>query len=407
MRYISVCSGIEAASTAWGTLGWEPVAFSEIETFPSAVLKHHHPNVPNLGDMTKHKDWPKYENIDLIVGGTPCQAFSLAGLRKGLDDPRGNLTLVFLGVLQKYRPRWVVWENVPGVLSDKTGAFQAFITGLQEIGYGVAWRVLDAQYVRVDGHPRAVPQRRRRVFVVGHLGDWRRAAAVLLERESLSGNPPPRRQAGERVAARLTSGTTRSGGIGYDNQSIFSQNGDNLVRSTDVPEVCGNLDRESGGGKLTHQSVSSGHILPVAEPILATEYKGIGHNRETNLVAHSPTKRMDSSEDGAPCVAFDADNQTLNAETSQSLRSSRADIDRQGTLFSPKTLTVRRLTPRECERLQGFPDDYTAIPWRGKSAAECPDGPRYKAIGNSMAVNCMRWIGQRITFVENIPEWLG
>ena len=186
MTYLSICSGIEAATTAWHPLGWKPIAFSEIEPFPCAVLAHHWPHVPNLGDMTKHHDWPTTLKPDLIVGGTPCQAFSVAGLRKGLADPRGNLTLTFLSIVAQYKPQWVVWENVPGVLSDKTGAFGAFLGGLGQLGYGFAYRVLDAQYF-------GVAQRRRRVFVVANLTDWRRAAAVLFESHSLSGDSPPSR----------------------------------------------------------------------------------------------------------------------------------------------------------------------------------------------------------------------
>ena len=194
MRYGSVCSGIEAATVAWHPLGWEPVFFSEIEPFPCAVLKHHYPDVPNLGDMTKYKDWSVKDGaIELLVGGTPCQSFSVAGLRKGLADPRGNLALVYLGLLDHLRPRWMVWENVPGVLSIDGGrTFGAFIGALGEIGYGFAYRVCDAQYA-------GVPQHRRRVFLVGHLGDWRRAAAVLFERQSLSGDTPPSREKRESV----------------------------------------------------------------------------------------------------------------------------------------------------------------------------------------------------------------
>jgi len=199
INFLSVCSGIEAASVAWHPLGWKSCAFAEIEKFPSAVLAHHYPETPNLGDMTKYHEWPRTLRPDLIVGGTPCQAFSVAGLRKGLEDPRGNLTLIFLGVLAKYRPRWVVWENVPGVLSDKTGAFGAFLGGLGELGYGFAYRVLDAQHF-------GLAQRRRRVFVVGCLGDWRRAAAVLFEPQSLRGDSPPSREAGERSAGGFERG---------------------------------------------------------------------------------------------------------------------------------------------------------------------------------------------------------
>jgi len=203
MKYLSICIGIEAASTAWHSLGWEPLAFSEIEPFPCAVLAHHWPHVPNLGDMTKYENWPTTIRPDVIVGGTPCQAFSVAGLRKGLADPRGNLTLTFLAIVSRYRPKWVVWENVPGVLSDGTGAFGSFLGGLGELGYGFAYRVLDAQFF-------GVAQRRRRVFVVAYLGDWRPAAAVLFERESLCGNPAPSREARENASTDIGAGFTAS-----------------------------------------------------------------------------------------------------------------------------------------------------------------------------------------------------
>ena len=195
MRYLSVCSGIEAATVAWHSLGWTPVAFSEIEPFPCSLLAHHYPDVPNWGDMTLFQRWP-HADIDVLVGGTPCQSFSVAGLRKGLDDPRGNLMLTYLAIAAKYRPEWMVWENVPGVLFSNGGRdFASLLRGLDELGYGWAYRVLDAQYF-------GVAQRRRRVFVVGHLGDWHRAAAVLFERHSLSGHPAPSREKGEGAADR-------------------------------------------------------------------------------------------------------------------------------------------------------------------------------------------------------------
>ena len=208
MNYISICSGIEAASTAWHDFGWNPVAFSEIEDFPSAVLAHRYPKVPNLGDMTKFHDWPDH-NINLLVGGTPCQAFSVAGLRQGLSDPRGNLTLTFLAMADRYRPEWVVWENVPGVLSDRTNAFGQLLAGLGQLGYGWAYRVLDAQYF-------GLAQRRKRVFVVACLGDWSRAASVLFEPENLLGTPPPGRQPGQRAAPTLAARPGGGGGLGTD-----------------------------------------------------------------------------------------------------------------------------------------------------------------------------------------------
>jgi DNA (cytosine-5)-methyltransferase 1 len=193
MRYLSVCSGIEAATVAWHPLGWRAVAYSEIAPFPSAVLSHHYGSnipgqplalngTPNYGDMNNYRDWPD-ATIDALVGGTPCQTFSVAGLRAGMADPRGNLALVYCGIADRYNPEWIAWENVPGVLSSNGGRdFGAFLGALAKLGYGLAYRVLDAQYVRVDGFGRAVAQRRRRVFVVGYRGDWRRAAAVLFDR---------------------------------------------------------------------------------------------------------------------------------------------------------------------------------------------------------------------------------
>jgi len=300
MRYGSVCSGIEAATQAWHHMGWEPAFFSEIEEFPRQALDHHYPDVPCHGDFATIGE-DDYGSIDLLVGGTPCQSFSVAGLRGGMADERGNLALEYLKLAQRKRPKWVVWENVPGVLSSNGGRdFGAFLGGLVECGYGWAYRICDAQYW-------GVAQRRRRVFVVGYLGDWRRAAAVLFERESLSGNPPPSREArkeattpaGERIAA-------------FDKQRL-GQYGNGEVSST----------------------------------LAARDYKDA-----TDLVAEE--------------------------------------------------LSVRRLTPTEAERLQGFPDCFTQIPYRNKPADKCPDGPRYKALGNSMAVPVMRWIGERIHVVRAV-----
>lgn len=313
MKYLSLCSGIEAATVAWHPLGWEAVAYSEIEKFPSQVLAHHYPQTPNLGDMTKFKEWSIESNVDLLVGGTPCQSFSVAGLRKGLDDPRGNLMLTYLAIADKYRPRWLVWENVPGVLSSNGGKdFGVFLGALGELGYGFAYRVLDAQYF-------GVAQRRRRVFVVGYLGDWRPAAAVLFERHSLSGNPAPSREKREGVAATITSGF---GSRGVDADQIA--NGNYALRMIAFGEY------------KNDQTASC---------LKTRDYKDA-----TDLIATSSE--------------------------------------------------VRRLTPVECERLQGFPDRYTEIPWRKKPASDCPDGPRYKALGNSMAVPVMRWIGERIEQVD-------
>jgi DNA (cytosine-5)-methyltransferase 1 len=213
MRYLSVCSGIEAASVAWHPLGWQAAAFAEIEDFPSAVLAHRFPNVPNWGDITRFREWPDAK-IDVLVGGTPCQSFSVAGLRSGLADPRGHLALTYLGIADRYRPRIVVWENFPGVLSSNGGRdFGAFLGALVQLGYGVAYRVLDAQYVRAHGFGRAVPQRRRRVIVVGHTGGWERAAQVLFDRASLSRDPPPRRSPAQETAGTIAASAGRRRGV--------------------------------------------------------------------------------------------------------------------------------------------------------------------------------------------------
>ncbi len=314
MRYLSVCSGIEAATVAWHDMGWQPAAFSEIEPFPSAVLAHHYPTVPNVGDMTKYKEWD-IGAIDLLVGGTPCQSFSVAGLRKGLADPRGNLALVYLGIADLFKPKWIVWENVPGVLSSGGGRdFGSFLGALAQLGYGFAYRVLDAQWF-------GVAQRRRRVFVVGYLGDWRPAAAVLFERQSLSGHPKPSREAGQRVAPTVVQGPpySRTGNERVECEAIVVQ-----PIPFDTTQITSSLNySRPESGDPCHPLAAGAHPPAIAQP-----------------------------------------------------------------------MAVRRLTPVECERLQGFPDNYTEIPWRGK--AETPDGPRYKALGNSMAVPVMRWIGQRI-----------
>lgn len=199
MRYMTFCSGIEAPTVAWAAFGWHPVAFSEIESFPCAVLAHHYPDVPNLGDMTQVQDWRKYHGtVDLVVAGTPCQDFSIAGKRAGLSGERSGLALVFAQILSVVCPEWIVWENVPGVFSTNGGRdFGTFLRTLDDIGYSCAWRVLDAQYF-------GVPQRRRRVFLVGHLGDWRPAAAVLFEPHCLRGDSAPRQKAREDVTQTLT-----------------------------------------------------------------------------------------------------------------------------------------------------------------------------------------------------------
>ena len=385
MKYGSVCSGIEAATMAWHVMGWEPAFFSEIEAFPCSVLQHHYPQVPNLGDMTKYEEWPDHA-IDLLVGGTPCQSFSVAGLRQGLADPRGNLMLTYLAIARRYQPRWLVWENVPGVLSSNGGRdFGTFIRGLEECGYHAAWRVLDAQFVRVDGFPYAVPQRRRRVFVVGYLGDWRRAAAVLLEREGMRGDSPPSRQTGQGltrdVAQCLVSsgrGVERTGDTrGQDNVVAHALRGEGFDAS------------EDGTGRGTP-------IIPIpfdtTQITSASNYSSPGLGDPCHPLAAAPH---------VPAIAFSACDFGGDAQVgfTPTLRVGAGSGKMGGgqQMAVAQGWAVRRLTPTECERLQGFPDNFTSVPHRGKPAA---DGPRYKALGNSMAVNCMRWLGRRIEAVD-------
>lgn len=466
--YGSVCSGIEAATVAWHPLGWRPAFFSEIEAFPRAVLTHHYPEVPLHGDFTQIG--PEAGPIDLLVGGTPCQSFSVAGKRLGLDDPRGNLALEYLALARRLRARWIVWENVPGVLSsfsgrpdhggdprpgdrwDENSDFATFLSFVLECGYGFAYRVLDAQFARVDGYPGAVPQRRNRVILVGYLGDWRRAAAVLFERESLRWDPAPRREAGKRSASPLAA--CSAGGSGYRNDADTA---DNLIAGTlgtrsaahaaGVKSESDSLVPIAFGGGNTSGPVDVAACLTakgqrvdfevetfVTAPPLTRNPYGDHESREGLLVAHTlRAEGFDASEDGTgrgtPIVAVPFDTTQITSAGNFSAPKAgdpchplaagahppaiafdarQSDVlvygDKTGPLDTDAWTigvqagwAVRRLTPRECERLQGFPDDYTLVPWRKGMA---PDGPRYRALGNSMAVNVMRWVGQRIAMVE-------
>jgi DNA (cytosine-5)-methyltransferase 1 len=401
MIYGSVCSGIEAATVAWHPLGWKPAFFSDIEDFPRELLAHHYPDVPCHGDFTTISG-DDYGSIDLLVGGTPCQAFSVAGLRKGFDDDRGNLTLEFIRLAQRKKPRWILWENVPGVLSIDGGrAFAAFLGGLAELGYGFAYRVLDAQYF-------GVPQRRRRVFVVGHLGDWRAAAAVLFERESLCRDITPSREQREGTATCF---------------EPRSQDG--------VPRLSGDLsptlNTAQGGQRqpcvMTFDRQSTGEYGtdPVASTVAARDYKGptdlityslagntIGRKPENGGngdgwnadVAYTLTKTDQHAVAFVSPVGTDLYNGNITGDVAATLGTPGSSSCATGPTLLDK-MAVRRLTPKECERLQGFPDNYTLIPFKGKPAA---DSHRYKALGNSMAVPVMRWIGERINFVNNLKN---
>lgn len=551
MIYGSVCSGIEAASVAWSPLGWQTAFVSEIEPFPCAVLAHHYPTVPNLGDMTKFKEWPDAA-IDLLVGGTPCQSFSVAGLRKGLADPRGNLMLTYLAIAERYAPRWLVWENVPGVLSSNGGRdFGTFLGGLAELGYGFAYRVLDAQFF-------GVAQRRRRVFVVGHLGDWRRAAAVLFERESLLGHPPPSRKTGQGIASTLSARTSRSGGYGPDldcdggliahalRGEGFDASEDGTGRGTPLIPVpyaiqAGALRENVECGpdgigvqeRIAYTLEARAEVQAIAFDCKASGQNGFGVGEIASTMRSMGHANSHQNGGGHLAVAYNAEANasTYEADASSVLRTLRQEVGEEafakwglgildslqqaevlrqalhGLSIRPASFSrswvvycalsrsenragwllqslreagcercasqgwepseqlagelgaylselsrpgaqaarflhdlwqasqglgvlrqalsavqevgrpaggegkpacggmqVRRLTVEECEFLQGFPRGYSKIPWRKKPAEECPDGPRYKALGNSMAVPVMHWLGKRIELVESLTN---
>ncbi len=421
LRYVSVCSGIEAATVAWHPLGWVPLMFAEIAKFPSRVLTHHYPQVPNAGDFTTIRD---VSGVDLLVGGTPCQSFSLAGLRGGLADDRGNLALEFCRLADRLRPRWLLWENVPGVLSSNGGRdFGSILGALGELGYGFAYRILDAQFF-------GVPQRRRRVFVVGHLGDWRRAAAVLFERESLRGNSAPRRAQRHQVAGTLGVGIKGGFGGDLDRCGAFIPVG-----------VSGGISHTLKGEGFDASEDGTGRGVPV----VAFSQNSRDEVR-TSDVMPALTSGGGKPEQGYPAVAFHATQSPISGPLAPALGANGANgvyvppvsyaltchaakmgdptTERRSCPLSGR---VRKLTPRECERLQGFPDDYTLVDWpsraskakiendvfkyflrsglsasEAEAAARHPDSARYHALGNSMAVPCMAWIGKRIAQVEVI-----
>ena len=500
MRYLSVCSGIEAVTVAWQPLGWTPVAFSEIDPFCCWLLRSRYgasrplympsPHdadtrkeakrraaairnviaLPTTGDIPNFGDFTPIEaddvgTIDLLAGGTPCQSFSIAGKRAGLDDARGNLTIEFARLADQLRPTWLVWENVPGVLSiDEGRTFGAFLRILVECGYGVAYRILDSQFF-------GVPQRRRRVFVVGHLGGWRGPTAVLLERACLSGHPPPRRETRKDVAPTLSARAHGGGGPGTD----FDLDG-GLIPSASNTSYClnaGGLGRqdfetetliahslsadgfdasEDGTGRgsplipiaiCTAHTQSNGHGFSdgIAHTLEQTNSQAVAFNlrgRDDGAAPEpSPLASIRAASGGSSnsYVAFSAKDYGADvggiAPTLRGMGHDTSHANGGGQLAiaapltasygSPRRLdssdtssgqpnllhsqmAVRRLTPRECERLQGFPDDYTLVEYRGKSAA---DGPRYRALGNSMAVPVMRWIGERIAAVDAILRETG
>ena len=545
MKYVSIFSGIEAATVAWHPLGWEPLAFSEIDPFPSTVLQHHYPDIPNLGDITKI-DWSPYVGAaDIVVGGSPCQSFSVAGKREGLAGASG-LMFEYIRAVRELRPRWFVWENVPGAFTSERGeAYRQLLSEMDALGYGLAWRVLDAQFF-------GVAQRRERVFLVGSLGTMR-CAEVLFERESLSWNHQSSRQkrqalteeAQERVGEAdhdsgcLNPGETQSRRVypasgvyptlstreksGQNQESVFTQFGDDVAgtltsrydsspcvdRGANVvvderdkvflcqtaqtgsngklvkqDDVMNTLDRTNSTAvaaldfnptdarlryanddvsqTLTARARTGGNQVPLVQvqPLVFNPNAGITEKGGGSALSEDVTPTLKTDHNPAVAFASNQRDEVRELEVAGALAAQpgikqqtyicRADgqanamtsVDMAPTLTShakkdppliypaedsigedaliqrdmsatlsthntqtlitggreKRSLTVRRLTPRECERLQGFPDDYTDIPYRNKEHA--PDGPRYKTLGNSMAVPVMRWIGERIRMVE-------
>lgn len=440
--YLSVCSGIEAMSLAVHDRGWKAVAFSEIESFPCAVLAHHWPDVPNLGDMTKYEEW-KIEWPQgarrVLAGGTPCQAFSVAGGRRGLADGRGNLSLTFCEVADREEADWVLWENVPGVLSMHDNAFGCFLGRLcgadaaieppgrdgRWPGGGVvsgpkrtaAWRVLDAQYF-------GVAQRRRRVFVlaVPGAGNWRCAAALFPVSDGVRWDPASRGEAREGVAGVAAKGAG-GGGEGDDGArggcivshdpacTLTAREYKGPLPEADLSAVVAHTLRGEG---FDASEDGTGRGTPLVAAPLTTKPYADNEAQESRLVVATLTSHY-ATHYGRQ-AGFNggvAENQLLPVAFSGRARGDdgrgyareeHIDGDIVGSLDTVKpprvggdAFGVRRLTPRECERLQGVPDDYTAIEVRGKPAA---DGPRYRALGNSWAVPVIRWLARRMEFVE-------
>lgn len=355
MRLSTLCSGIGAPEVAAKRLGWECLWSAEVDSQASAVLAHHHPESVNLGDVTKIHGG-SLERPDVLVFGTPCQSFSVAGKGAGMDDPRGILAFVALGIVDALRPEWFIFENVPGIISRNKGRnFEAFLCAVDGCGYSGAWASPDSQWF-------GVAQQRRRVFFVGHIGDWRYPASVLSQFSRLSGHPAPSREAGAVVTQAVTG---RLGGGGPDD------------------------NKAQGGFYVTHD---------VAPCIQERGGKGPDSDCTMALVAHTTgagfwkegagTIRARAQESHEHLVA-----QTVTAGMYRSGGAVAGNNNQGVRNCFPVATGIRRLMPVEVERLFGFPDDYTLIPYKGKPMA---DGPRYKMLGNSMAVPVILWILERI-----------
>ena len=439
MDYASVTSGIEAATVAWESLGWRPVFFSEIEPFPCSVLAYHYPDIPNLGDMLKLRKNKTYNEstFNLLVGGTPCQDYSIAGKRAGLAGERGSLSLEFCRILEDKKPDWFLWENVPGALSSfsnaaesedmegagpedgrvitETSDFATILTAFRECGYSCAYRVLDAQFF-------GVPQRRRRIFVVGYLGDdWRPPAAVLFDGEGMSGYIKKGREAQEIVASLAKTGVGASGAD--DNQAqaghIIACYGGNNSHSAINVATCRNarnnrLDFESDTFVLTQEPMlnNSNPKTGIIEISPIVNSSSLGTNMDLPVIFQPQASAYQSCNPSNISSTLDKskipdtlysimpmnsskDFKARACDVSQPVMTRNGSLGNQGGDVILDELRVRRITPLEAERLQGFPDNYTLIP--GSS-----DTTRYQAIGNSMAIPVMKWLGERIDFIDKL-----
>jgi DNA (cytosine-5)-methyltransferase 1 len=460
VRYLSLFSGLEAATVAWSSLGWRCVAVAEIEPFPRSVLANYYA-VPNLGDVTKitEADIAALGSVDLLVFGSPCQDLSVAGKRAGLEGARSGLfyeAIRILGYARKHCGlRWAVWENVPGAFSSSSGADFAVVVGelagcaapIPPKGWGnegalagekgmVEWSTLDAQWF-------GVAQRRRRVFAVADFGNWRGRSPVLLEPESLRGDTAPRRETGQSVAGTLEARTRGGGFPGSDGAAAAGHVVGVGFGVSPTLRAGGNA---TGGHRPPGTDVDTVETLQVVSPAVTSKWaKGTGGpsgDECQNLVAFHHNAQVDQMNFSSSSAALTCSQQAAVALRTAQTSSNGCGVDTSGASYTldgangqavvfesrfvrngrgaPDTvcpplkaqsgesgkgdaapllaslLHVRRLTPRECERLQGFPDDYTAVLHKDKPAA---DGPRYKALGNSMAVPVMRWVGERIDTV--------
>jgi DNA (cytosine-5)-methyltransferase 1 len=376
MKYLSLFSGIEAATVAWEDFGWECVGVSEIDAFPCELLKQRYPHIPNLGDITQitQETLDELGTIDIVVGGSPCQAFSTAGNRAGLNDPRGRLMYDYIRVVDTVRPKWFVWENVPGVLSQDGGtAFGTLLREMACIGYSLCWRVLDAQHF-------GVPQRRRRVYLVGHLGTDRECASkVLFDSQSRSRNLKKSREA-EQEATATTEGSSTINSKCWTQNSRFEVRYINLDGKT-AGSLCANAGQRQQN--YLHQTLAKDGTT-----------KGVVVNGRQDPITSRVAQALTTCTSGNDNIFCDLYNGSIS-DTACAMTTATGTSTGTGLKLITNHI-VRRLTPVECERLQGFPDNHTRIEWRDKPAEECPDGHRYKALGNSMAVPVMRWIGHNI-----------